>query len=232
MKVKYCFLIVCLMLLSGCSIDYHLDIDKNLYFDESVVMNASSDADISAIMSYNEFLPIDREADDPFVFKNKIDGIKYYKMEKSKDNSKMRFSYKFDDQLFNKSLIVNSCYKYITSMKVDNNLILSTSREFLGFDVYDNLDEVKVTLSSTYKLNETNADEVEGHNYIWYITRENANNKYLYLSLDTSVRNLTLWEKILEGEYTNIFTVSVLLFIVGMGIYWFFKKKSERRDKI
>ena len=232
MKIKYFFLIICLFLLSGCSVDYHLNIDKDFSFNETVVMSASNEADISVISSYNSYLPINVDADDSVLFENKIDGVEYYELKKTTDNSRLKLYYDFDYEKFNHSMIANSCYQYVTVMKDGKDLILSTSREFLGFDVYDNLENVKVTLTSTYKLNETNADETDGHNYIWYITRENANNKYLYLSLDTTKRDLTLWEKLKEGEYTNIFTISVLLFLIGLLIYYILKKKGERRDKI
>ena len=200
MKIKYYLLFICLFFLSGCSANYQLNIDKNLSFNETVIMNASDNEDISLISSYEGYLPINVESDDTAVFEKKIDNVEYYDLKKNKDNSKMKFSYNFDLTSLNKSMIAASCFKHIAAINnVDdtenkNELILSTSKGFLCFDKYENLDDVTVVLYSKYQEIQTNADVIDGHQYIWNIDRENAKDKYIYLSLDMNKKNLNLWE--------------------------------------
>ena len=78
----------------------------------------------------------------------------------------------------------------------------------------------------------TNADSVNGHVYIWNINRSNYHDKYIYLLLDTSKRDLTLWERILEGEFTNLFTISLLLLVIGGFIYFILKMKGDYKNRI
>ena len=135
-------------------------------------------------------------------------------------------------------MIIHKCYKYLTFMNTENKktkkneLLLSTSRQFLCFDKYDNLDDVTVTIRSKFKLKDTNADIVEKHKYTWNITKDNANDKFIYLLLDVHDRDLTLLEKIQEGEYTNIFTISLVLLLFGFLIYFSLKVKGKRRNRV
>ena len=235
---KMVMLLIFAFLITGCNINYELNIDRQLNLLENITMNATTDEDIQKILKFNQYVPVNIEFDDPVIFKEKKDGVEYYSINRKSDNSQLKFSYSYDVNQFNYNMIARSCYQYVTVMNQKDKktkkteLLLSTSKKFLCFDKYDNLDDVSITITSKYKLKETNADVVEKHKYIWNINKANANNKYIYLSLDTTKRDLTLWEKIQEGEYTNIFTISILLFIVGVIIYIFLKKKGDRKNKI
>ena len=235
MNNKYLLIIIVIAFLcSGCSVDYNIDIDKKLDFVEDINLNSTSDEDTQKIKEFNSFVPINVEADDSAVFEKKYDDIEYYDIRKSNENNKLIFNYVSNIDKFNNDMFARSCYQYITLMKKneDKDLLLSTSRKFLCFDKYENLDDVTVTITSKYKLKETNADVVENHKYTWYINKDNADNKFVYLLLDITDRDLTLWERILEGEYVNIFTISLLLLVIGLVIYFILKKKGDRKNKI
>lgn len=225
-------------LATGCSVNYELDIDRGLTFKENIIIQSSSVEDIQKIQEFDRYVPINIEFDDPSVFEKKLNDVEYYDSSKNNNSTILNFHYIHKADSLNYDMFARSCYQYVTVMKQKDSktkkdeLLLSTSREFLCFNRYDDLDDVMVTITSKYKLKETNADVVEKHKYVWYINRDNADDKYLYLLLDTTERDLTLWEKIQEGKYTNAFTVSLLLLLVGGMIYLFLKRKGEKRDKI
>ena len=230
--LKKIYIVILVFILSGCSVRYEIDIDRSVHLNEKIKVQALNEEEVEKIKNYSGKLPISIEIDDSMAFKKKLSGIDYYSIKKNSKNTDISFNYNYNVDKFNEDVFARTCYEYVTAMSSEDNLVLSTSNKFLCFEKFENLDEVIVTVTSKYKLRETNADVVEKHKYQWMITRENANNKYLYLSLDTTERDLTFWERLIEGEYTNMFTISLLLFIVGMFIYWFLKKKGEKRDKI
>ena len=231
---KMIMLLIFAFLITGCSVNYELNIDKQLNLSENIVMNATTDRDVQKILDFNQYIPVNIEFDDPKIFKEKADGVQYYSINKKSDNSSLKFNYSYDVDEFNFNIFAKSCYQYVTVMDQDNEkeLLLSTSREFLCFDKYDNLDDVTVTITSKYKLKETNADEVSRHTYRWFINKGNAKDKYLYLLLNTGEKDLNLWERILEGDFTNTFTIFLAVFLIGGIIIFLFKKKGDRRNRV
>ena len=234
--MKKCLLFfIILLMCSGCAVKYNLDIGEDFKFDESIRLDALNDVDKEKLGSFHQYIPVNFDVDDASVFEKKFSDIKYYKIKRGLDF--INFSYSHNITGYHDSYFIRNCYQHVTIMEKNKDtkraeLLLSTSNKFLCFEKYDNLDDVKVTITSKYKLKDTNADEVEKHKYTWNITRDNASNKYLYLLLDTTNRDLTLWEKILEGEYTNIFTVSLLIFLVGLFIYFILKKKGDWKNRV
>ena len=233
MKNRYLVFLIIIFCCSGCHADYSLNIDKVDSIVEDVALNATTDMDRSRFKDYKSYLPITYGMDDISAFQKRLDGVEYYHLSKKDDN--MSFHYdKFNVKKLNQDMFARSCYKYVTVMeqKKSSELLLSTSKEFLCFERYDTLEDVTVSITSKYKLKDTNADEVNGHTYRWFITKGNADNKYLYLLLDTTVRELTLWDRIMEGEFTNTFTIFLAIALIGGFILFLLKKKGDRKNKI
>ena len=230
MKVRYLLFLIIILCCSGCSVDYHLDINDKV-LDENIKMSATTGVDLNEFRDFKWNLPIDIRADDISVYEKKAKDIKYYDFSKSEDT--MNFHYAYDVEKFRQGMFLRRCYEFVNIIDRDNKkkkeLLLSTSDKLLCFDKYDNLDDVRIVITSKYKLKDTNADEVLKHKYIWNINKSNYDEKYIYLLLDTSVKELSIWDKILDF---NMFTVSVILLLVGFILYIFFKKKSEFRDRI
>lgn len=227
--MKKIILLLFIFLLSGCSVQYNLDIDKTLTLSENVTVNASTEDEYEIIKNYG-YLPLDINMDDPSVFEQKVDDVEYYDITKTKD--KIKFSYTYDQDKYINSLFARGAYEFISVSEPEGELVLSTSKEFLLFDTYDNLDEVKVTINSKYKLIKSNADIEERHSYTWIINKENAYGKNIYLRLDTTKEDLTFLEKLKNGDYTSTFTISIIVFLVGIIIYFIIKKIGDKRNKI
>lgn len=236
LKKNILLLLLIIIPLTGCTVEYKLDIDENIKLHENITITPIIDTEINKIKAYNSYIPINIDIDEEAAFKKKYKDLKYYKYKKDNNNN-MIIKSSHDINQFNTSRFANSCYEYIALSKTKTkeekeNLLLSTSKKFLCFDMYEELDEVKITITSTYKLKETNADEVKRHTYSWNINRSNKDNKVIYLLLDTTEQDLNFWERLKNGEYTNIFTISLLLFIIGIIIYGYLKRKSIKRDEI
>jgi len=233
MKVKVILLSVFVLLIcSGCSVEYNLDIDKGLKLNESVTIETFNNEEKMKIKDYNSYLPIDINADDYSVYQEKKDGVEYYNF--TKDNNKIMFDYLYDVDKFNNNVFARTCYEYVTVMEnynkeeERNELILSTSKEFLCFKYYDSLENVVVKIKTTRDVYSNNADNVEGNTYIWNINKANKEDATINLVIDgnVTVEKLSFWERNL------LFLISVGVFILGGVIYLVMKKRSEKVDKI
>ena len=228
---KLLFVFMLLLFCSGCSVEYNLDIDKNDKFQEVVEITAEDGNDIEKIQSYQSYLPIDNDADDASVFKNKVNGVSYYDQKKSTSYDKLKFSYLHHFDTFQQDYITNSSYEYVTITKDKENLILSTSRINKAFEIYGNLTSVTINITSRYKLIDTNADTHSNYKYTWVVDRTNYNNKYLYLSLDISDREKTVSEKV---DDTGIFAyLPLILIIIGIIVVcWLVVRNGKKRNQV
>ena len=232
MKKRILFLIV-ILCCTGCHVDYHLNIDNVNVIKNNVNFSINSSADVVEFEKFQYYIPIDYRMNDGAVFEKRIKDISYYNLNKS--DKKLNFFYrKFDVTQLKNEFFSHYCYQYVTVMNQDKDkeLLISTSREFLCFDKYDNLDDVTVTITSKYKLKDTNADEVSRHTYRWFINKENAKDKYLYLVLNTDEKDLNLLERIIEGDFTNTFTIFLTVFVIISIIIFLFKKKGDRKNRV
>lgn len=230
MRFKLLIMLIMILFLTGCKVEYQINLDENLNIEENIKLISANEQDNKIFKEFDLVIPTNKEIDDYVAYKKKLENLNYYNQTQS--NELIEFNYKFNNEEYVNSIFVNSAYEFISVIKIKNEIVLSTSKEFLLFDLYDNLDEIKVTIKSKYKMIKSNADKEERRNYTWIITKENAYGKNIYLKLDTTKEDLTLLEKIKEGEYTNVFTISLALFLIGIIGYFIIKRKGDIRNEI
>lgn len=233
MKRKLILLII-VLLLTGCKVEYTIDLDKNLTINESATFIKSTETDNELFKETSHWnIPLEKSNSYDFT-KPQEKGKKYYNSN-VKDNS-ITYSYKYrndDYERYQKSTFTNLAYEYISVTNLDDNqFIISSSKEFLVFDRYHEIEEVKVTIHTDYKVLETNADEENKHNYTWLITPDNAYEKSIYLEVDTSKEDLSFKEKLLRGDYFNLFTISLIILLIAAIILFIIKLHSMRKNKI
>lgn len=231
-KIMYIFCIV--PLLSGCTATYNLDISSN-NISESLNIYSSSieNSDYFIPAYYNSISDDEYDVD----IDQKIDNIVYYN--NKIDSNSINFNYIFTNENFSKSNISNIFYSSFVFKKYDHDedgkkdyYILSTTDDFRAFNLYKQLTEVTIKITNNHEVISSNADKVDGNVYIWYLTPDNIKAINMIYDPNTIVDNRTLWQKIKEGEYTNIFTVSLIILVIASIIYIIIKRKSIQRDKI
>lgn len=232
MKKKLFILIILLLSLTGCKVEYKLELDNKLNIKENVTFIAKTDIDKELFnQQWNIPIKYSKKLD---LNSEKKDEINYYKSQKSGEKNIYSYEYnnseyeKFEDNTF-----VNLAYDYVSIASINNeDLVLSSSKKFYLFDKFNNLEEVKITISTTYKVIEHNADEVKNHDYTWIINKDNADNKGIFLEINPSKENLTFMEKLIRGDYFNTFVITLIFLVIGILIYLILKKYSEKRDEI
>jgi len=223
MRYKSLFLIFILLFLSGCSATYNIEINNNSILEKLNINNV----DINRFKNLK--LPIDYEIDDFEAFDKKMEGIEYYNIDT--EGNSVDISYYFNNDNFNTSMLFKNCYDSAVYSKDSYELLISTSDKFLCYDEYDELENVTVRINSNYKLINTNADKVSGHNYYWYINKSNKGNKKIMLRLDTTKINKSIFEKFLSS-YLLVPIILIGIVLIVFLILYLLKKLGDRRNKI
>lgn len=219
-KIIYSFIV--LLFCSGCTANYRLNIDRD---------NITEKLQITGIDNSNfkaNNVPINYEYDDPAVFEKRLDDVKYYEFKKN--NNKVIYNYRFNTEEFYNSTFLHRCYDEVDTYIDGQSFIISTTGDFKCYEIYDELDDVNISIYSQYKLVNTNADKKDGFNYIWNINKNNISNG-VYLELDLSDRKETLQEKFINSNFFNTIIFTGLV-IVAFIVFIIFKKISEAKDKI
>lgn len=231
---KHLLFIFILLLLTGCKVEYKITLNNKLELEENIVLTPTTQEDKDQFNDFTLNIPIDKEIYDYELYAEKIDSIEYYDITKNKE--KISIGYKYNNKKYTEyinSRLINQAYEYISISKVDEKyLVLSTSKEFLLFDAYDNLEEVKITINTKYKVLSHNADKVNNHDYTWIITKDNAYGKGIYLKLDQNKEDLTFLEKLIKGKYLDIFIIAIIILSIGFAIYILLKNKNKKINEI
>ena len=232
---KRILIILILLLTTGCTCEYNLTIDGNIYKEEITILGETSD-EISSFD--NEWkIPIDKEeyeivtgSDVEYIPEGDI--YKYNLF-----SNQLKFNYDFSINNYNESTAVYNCYNKLTILNYNNSLIISTSPKANCFDKYPSLNSLKVTINVDRKVISNNADNVSGNTYTWNITKDNANNKSINITLDnsdeevidnpSSPQNSTTENK---NDYTLYIFLIVIVLIVFLGYKWFLKFKEKNNN--
>lgn len=234
--MKYIKVIICLLftfLLFGCSATYNLDIDKELKINEKLNLSLSSDTDYSKLSEFNSNLPVDINVDDVEAFNSKKNDIEYFDIKKSLDSNLISFNYDYlDYNNLDSDRIINTCYDYFSLINKNDNddykLILSTNKKFNCFDLYDNLDDVTVNITTKKEVYSNNADSVNGNTYTWYINKDTKDDASIQMVINSEVidEGIPFWEE-------NLLFIIVCIVLIFSGIvYLFIKRRSDKVNKI
>ena len=194
MKNKSLFIII-LILITGCSVEYNLNIDSS--FSEHTVYIPESSEEMIDGTQYR--LPALFSESRLTYDNSNLKEIKYYNIKTLKDN-KFSFNFVYDDNQLNDSNIANSCYQFFSVDAKENEVSILTGNKFYCFDVYEELDSVTININSNYKVIQSNADKIVGKKHTWYITRENASNKPIIFVYDKSKKNMTIMQYLIDNK--------------------------------
>jgi len=215
MRIKGLLLIIIVLLTCGCSANYHLEF-KNNKLIEKVEVFSTEDSLSSQFSTFSKYFIPSFVPDGNYDFDEnmtkKLKDIEYYK---SKYNAKnglfLSYKYNFKRTNYDKSFLPNYSSEYFDYIEKSDKYIFSTGSRFQIFDEFKHLDKITVHIKSNHKLIDTNADEVDGYNYYWYLDR-NSENKNIYLELSKKEKVRNYENSIIK---TIIITLSILL-VIGM----------------
>lgn len=234
-KAKLLIVVLLVSILTGCTANYNVYIDKDLKVNEELTVKIDNDDKISKedveakyIKPYIELI---NEYKYKYNVKIKNDNV-YIVLTKKSNNISSSF----------KSSLYNILYENYQLINDDNMLTFqnigacySDSLFYTGDGSYseqtkkDNLENLKIIFQFQNKVIETNADEIVDNKYIWNISKENQI-KNIKFKINTDEMN----DKIKDNKQSNIKNtviifsiVIVVLTIITMLFYINHNKKNE-----
>lgn len=181
-KIKILFILITIILLSGCSGVYTINYNDDLSIDEELNLKIDKTEN-----SYENSLRI---FEDNNIDKNK------YKIINGDDEVTIDYKETYiniEDYLIN-SKLYHQFYENIDYIKDKDNIDINANNNFyfnskslVNISNSQNIEYLRFNLNTNFKVNENNADEVSENTYSWiYNTETQEKNIKLNLSLKKS----------------------------------------------
>ena len=220
MKIKLLILIGIIFCMSGCDINYNLEIVDDKYTENvSVIETDSSNWDKGPSLPSKDLLdvymkkPIPLSSNDPLKPESDepIEGIAYYdKKDLSNENQiGINLSGEFDKEKYNSSRLVAYAYNRFLIGTVNGNIVLSTGEKAKIFEQYKLLNKLTIKIKTNHVVVKNNADEVDGQTYIWNVTQDNYKNKPIYLEMSKEKK---------VSNYDNVIGKTIMKVVLIVGI--------------
>ncbi len=191
---KIILLLIMIIFLSGCSIEYNAIISKDNVKENIITKNEYyQTAPVPAYITEEELGDIEDESvvQDNYEFNNDI----YYNMQTIDNNKYFTFTFPFNRYVESKAL--NYCLKSVRIIQDQDKYILNTSGYNNCYDLYPSIEDLKINLTflpSDFEVISNNADSIKDNVYTWNINRNNYQNKYiqvLFKKIDNEEKEIT-----------------------------------------
>lgn len=201
---KFVLLGMLIFLLTGCSAEININLDKELLKQE---INISLDnEELTKITTFdtieNKLLTTE--------FSSEVLQYYHFKGETSKENYKVAtFTLEKNLSDYNIDYMLNRCYDNYQLTHQDDKFILSTSSVFRCYDEYNFDGDIILNITTTYKVLSNNADNSLGNTYTWKITKDNYQNEPISMELD--LKNKSIYSD-------NTIVIIILCVIIGISL--------------
>ena len=215
---KVLLLLITLILLTGCTATYNINIkDKTIedsikvYTDSKKVQNA----DKKTITEFSEKLGEWER------------GYEYYKREiyTTDKITGYNYTYTFNYEEYDAMSQLRKCYKDFKITNENNNITLSTSNEFLCKTYYQEIDKIEINISSEYKITESNADRKENNIHTWNINKNNYKNKPIIIKIN---KNIESQKEEKNNKNNNIFQLLITILFFTLILILIIRKKKNK----
>ena len=202
MKAKIIGIIMIIFLLTGCDANYYGEISNNSFKERTTIIPDSSKKETIQNKNLESYLQSFVGTKIPSFYnadsyngenEGEKEGIEYYEITTyQKDNRKgIQASYDFNLYTLYRSLAMKECFDEVNVQKNENIYRISTNNYCKAFDKYSLLENLTIHLFIDYDVIYSNADEVDGNHYYWYLNQENYRNKNVSLSFNTVTQDLS-----------------------------------------
>jgi hypothetical protein len=226
MKGKVFFLICSIFLLSGCTLNYEINIDKNNVVNENISIvetkNKLSTYTLDAEQYVQDSLDIFKEDEKYFSYSlsTKNDNDNYYGVANRKYLDLENFK--------NNSIIISEMFSEVI-VSNNNGIITFEMNPKDNFEYFNEdsqnyalIDEVNIKVYVPYETISNNADKIEDNVYIWNIKKD-ENLQNIHIKYDTN-------KKLRTPIPRNVLIISCMgLFVVGLIISIYIKYKRNGR---
>ena len=197
MKKKIILGCLGILFLSGCTVDYNLEITEANFREETIV---KTDTTTEPPEEFNGTLLVDlfKNVSDEYnyepIYFNNVNnnylgsdnalGTVNYSVNTYVENNYLgyRFSHLFDNKDIVRSNAIKQCFEELSIQNHEGYVMLRTNNKCDLFDLYPLLDNLNIKIKTDLEVIVSNADNVDGNTYIWNINRDNYTNKSVHLT--------------------------------------------------
>ena len=185
-KIKYLFLLLVIVLFTGCTVKYDLNIDDDLSVTEkvkatekegTVKTNTGVSSDKAVQYLFNIYK---RDGINPSI-SSRIDNGDLIGESSASHKSIDAYAKNFSSDIFKKADLSKSGSLYTLTFKQTEKLSNTSS-------IVPIYDEVEVSISLPFKVKEHNADRVYGDTYTWRF-KNNQELRKIKITFDTAKKN-------------------------------------------
>lgn len=226
-KGKLIAILGCLLLLSGCTVEYNLTIDKDNMTENIKGIYANTKEN-------QQLINTKKKSSQSAYYDMDLEKTNYYTITTGEDKKNnlldIRYQYVYDSDNLQKSNALNYCVYKKTVIKTDKHIIINTDGKIncMYKDVEKVIDKLVINIKTDLKVVEQNADKHKGNTYTWIVTDDNFSNKPIHIKISLE-KEKNIFEKM---NATQIFIIvcCAILFIICIAL--FFKKKIARNNSI
>ena len=214
---KILFLLITCLLLTGCTVNYNLEInDTN--FKETITGNVlNSELNTNNSSSINNYLFL-LNGDQPSFYKN--DNIFYNKeTNNTQEGIDFEYNYTFNENNFNNSRIINECFDNHIYNYADNKYYLVVSGKFNCN--YSDITNINIT--TNYNVTSNNATKIKNNTYTWTIDENNKDDIYFFITIDKSTNSK------IDLSWNTLKTIGLIIIILLSSICIYFLKKNKQQ---
>lgn len=212
---KIIFLLLICLLLTGCTVNYNLDINDN-NFKETLTGNV-----LNTELNNNDNTDINMftyliNGDQPAFYKN--DNIFFNKTTNNTTNGiDFDYSYTFNEYNFNNSRIINECFDNHIYEYKDNTYYLVVSGKFNC----NYSEKTNINITTDYNVTANNAQTIKNNTYTWTIDENNKDNIYFFITIDKTKKSN------FDFQWNTFKTIGLIIIILLSGICIYFLKKDK-----
>lgn len=217
MKKKIIILLLPL-LLTGCTINYNLTINKNSISERVTGSVEKEEYEIKDTdTSLNTFYVLINEEVNPVITENDL-----YKKNITNTDTGIDYEYTYNyKNNYDKSRIINSCFENHLVSETDEYYKIELTGDF--YCLYS--DKIDINVTSNYEVIENNANEVNGNKYKWTISSSDNVNILLTVS-----KKVEYTEPVKAKTFSTFQLIGLIIFIILTIItYFLYKKKNNRK---
>lgn len=212
---KILFILITCLLLTGCTVNYNLEInDSN--FKETItgnVLNTELDTNNSTSINNYSFLLNEEQAS---FYKN--ENIFYNKTtNNTKEGIDFDYNYIFNENNFNNSRIINECFDNHVYEYKDNKYYLVVSGKFNC----NYSETTNINITTDYNVTSNNAQTIKNNTYTWTINENNKDNIYFFITIDKTNKSS------FNFSWSTFKTIGLIIIILLSGICIYFVKKDK-----
>lgn len=212
---KTIFLLLICLLLTGCTINYNLDINNNNFKETltgNILNTELNNNDNTDINMFNYLI----NGDQPAFYKN--DNIFFHKTTNNTINGiEFDYNYTFNEYNFNNSRIINECFDNHIYEYKNNTYYLVVSGKFNC----NYSETTNINITTNYNVTTNNAKTIKNNTYTWTIDENNKDNIYFFITIEkTNKSNFNF-------QWSTFKKIGLIIIILLSSICIYFLKKNK-----